>query len=154
MFPVILQSMFCGSDGSGYFSLNASIVRVFNRWLFLNIDVLSEEALPPAVALFSLCSRVACLCLSVSLPQSRSSLTTSPPLPIWFPQHNKESPQFSSFLSVPFVYCFPKSCLCLLLLCVSLPLTLCLPLARVLFSLFPSPYLYPIVPSCLWLTVL
>lgn len=106
--------------------------------LFLNSGVLSEEALPPAVATLGVWSGVACVCLSASSSLSHSS---SPfPLPLRLPQHNKESPLFSSSpdQSHLFTLFLLKSCLCLSLLCVPLSLILHLSLAPVLFSLFLS----------------
>lgn len=99
--------------------------------LFLNSGVLSEEALPPAVASLNVCSRVACVCLYLSLCLSplHHFLFSSSLIPS--AQQRVPSVLIVS-RSVPFVYFFLKSCLCLSLLCVSLFLTLHLSLAPVL----------------------
>lgn len=112
-------------------------------WFFLNSGVLCEEAPPPAVATLSVGSGVAC----VRLYRSSSPL----PLPPWFPKW--ESPLFSSSFDHSHVFTFFLKSLFFSHLCVPLFLTLHLTLPPVLFSpLFP--YLYPIIPLCLWLTVL
>lgn len=127
-------------------ALSGSLIRDF----FLNSCLLNEKSLPTAVALFNVCSRVACLCLSY-LSFSLPRLHHFPSSSYLISSTQQRVPSVSSFPSVPFVYCFLKSCLCLFLLRVSLFLALGFPVALVRFL---SLYLDPIVPSCLWLTVL
>lgn len=97
--------------------------------LFLNSGVLSEEALPPAVASLDVC-RVACVCRSVSFSPLHHFLFSS----LRFPQHNKESPLFSSVLDQSHLFTVLPN-LCLFPFHVSLFPTLCPPLAPFPLSL-------------------
>lgn len=118
--------------------------------LFLTGSELSEEAAQPAVA-YNECLQQRSMWVCVSASSTLSPASSPLPLPLGLPQHNRVPSALTIPPSLPFVYRpLPKSCLSLL--CASLFFALYLALAPLLLSV--SPYLYPIVPSFLWLTVL
>lgn len=100
-------------------------------WLFLNSGALSEEALPPAVASFNVCSQVSCVCLfclSVSL-----SLSSSPFLLLFLSDslNAAKSPLRFHYFS------FSHICLLFSILSLSFPF-MCV-------SLTPIPFLFLLI---------